>query len=146
LAAKINGGKGVSMVPSKFFAFFVCDASGSSDSPKVVLQGSSVEAWSGQVCEEMAQLFDSKPRFAVTDMVLPGGICVEYLVPVEKAPTTGVFLGTESEGNSRMTAPEYVAGDFILPPFELQALAHVLKRAANNSQDRHDIQPVKEAI
>ena len=125
------------------FALLVQDGTKPLDSLRVVLKGESVETWSAETCEEVAKLLDqTQPELVITETMLPDGSWVDIVSMAEKAssPTNVIVVGSHTDTGLYISAMEGGAFDFILPPFETEALRHVLRVAVDNVRHRREAQ------
>lgn len=125
------------------FALLVQDPNKPLDSLKVVLKDQLVETWSAETCEEVARLLDqTQPELVITQTMLPDGSWVDIVGLAEKAaaPTNVIVVGSHPDIGPYISAMEGGAFDFILPPFETEALRHVLRVAVDNVRHRREAQ------
>ncbi len=125
------------------FALLVQDTNKPLDSLKVILKGESVETWSAETCEDVAKLLDqTQPELVITQTMLPDGSWVDIVSMAEKAasPTNVIVVGSHPDIGLYISAIEGGAFDFILPPFETEALRHVLRAAVDNVRYRREAQ------
>jgi len=125
------------------FALLVQDPNKPLDSLKVVLKDQLVETWSAETCEEVARLLDqTQPELIITETMLPDGSWVDIVSMAEKAsaPTNVIVVGSHPDSALYISAMEGGAFDFILPPFETEALRHVLRVAVDNVRYRREAQ------
>lgn len=127
------------------FVLFVYDRTAPMEPLKLILKGQAVETWSVKTCEEVARLLDqTEPDLVFTDTQLPDGTWVDVIALAEKAPVAPnvIVVGACKDTKLYITAMENGAFDFILPPFEAEAIAHVLRVAVENVRRRRDAHAV----
>lgn len=127
------------MAEKGVFALLVSERIDSLEGLRAMLRGQSVGAWSAQSCEEVAQLLEqTRPDLIFTDVRLCDGTWVDVVSLAEKAsaPTNVIVVGACKDARLYISAMDHGAFDFILPPFEVEPMAHVLKVAVDNVRHR----------
>src|SRR3990172_9062604 len=129
------------MGSKRTFALLVHDRANPLGSLQVLLKDHSVETWGAKTWEEVARLLDqTQPELLFTDTTLPDGTWVDVVNMAEKAavPTNVIVVGSCTDPNLYISAMESGAFDFILPPFEAEAVRHVLNVAIENVRRRRE--------
>jgi len=100
------------------------------------LNGLSVETCSVRTCEEARRMVrQTQPQLIFTDTSLPDGSWRDVVGMAEKAssPVDVIVVGAHQDIRLYVSVLEGGAFDFVLPPFEHQALHFVVESA------RHDV-------
>ncbi|MBI4166935.1 MAG: response regulator [Acidobacteria bacterium] len=129
------------MAEKSTFAVLVHDRTNPIEPLKVLLKGQAVETWSAKTCDEVARLLDqTQPELVITDTRLQDGTWVDVINLAEKAavPTNVIVVGSHDDTKLYITAMQNGAFDFILPPFEVKSVAHVLRVAVDNVRHRRE--------
>jgi two-component system, NtrC family, nitrogen regulation response regulator GlnG len=134
------------MARKKLFALLVSGEKDFFASLKTLLKGQQVEVWSAQSCEEVARLIDqTHPELIFTGTLLSDGTWRDILAMTENAlvPTNVIVVGNCKNTRLHLSTMDYGAFDFIIPPFESDPLAHVVRVAADNIRERRGDQSLK---
>jgi hypothetical protein len=132
------------MVPTSDFAILMYDPSTSAGPMRVVLQGSDVEVWGPKACEEAARALDQgKPKLALMEMMLAGGVRIEAPTLIEQNCPRVVVIGALMDTRWPVILPEEDGWDCMIPPCEIETMVDVLKGSANNARSRNGIQTLK---
>jgi DNA-binding NtrC family response regulator len=121
------------------FALLVHDRPTPLDSLKSALKDLSVDTFSVRSCEEARRLIaETQPQVVFTDTSLPDGSWMDMLSLAEDAPSpvNVIVVGANKDVRFYLNALEQGAFDFVLPPFEKQALDFVVQSAAQDSRQR----------
>jgi two-component system response regulator AtoC len=127
------------------FALLLFDQSVVLESLKLALKHLSVETCSARTLEEAERLLpQTQPHLIFTDTFLPDGSWVDVINLAEKAasPLNVIVVGTTTNSKLYLSALERGAFDFVLPPFEHQALDFVVKSAGQDVRHRRQAQAV----
>ena len=95
------------------------------ESLKPVLRDLSVETCSVRTCEDAGRLLtQTEPQLVFTDTSLPDGSWADVVRMAERAssPVDVIVVGAKEDIRLYLSALEGGAFDFVLPPFELEAL------------------------
>lgn len=136
------------MVQKKAFALLVSEGDKSFKKLKDLLKGQQIEVRSAQTCEEVARLLDqTHPELVFTNARLPGGTWSDVVRLAEKTsiPTNVIVVGRCKNTDLYLSAMDFGAFDFILPPFEPAPITHVARVAAENARRRREEQ-VRRAV
>ncbi len=126
----------------RFLALLVYDRPHPLESLKGALKDLSVETHSVRSCEEARRLVpQTRPQLIFTDTSLPDGSWADVVKMAEKAasPVDVIVVGANQDISLYLSALEGGAFDFVLPPFERQALDFVVESA------RHDVRRRRQA-
>lgn len=131
------------MVQKKVFALLVSEGNKSFQTLIVLLKSQGIEIWTSQTCEDVARLLDqTHPELVFTNAQLPDGTWSDIVRLVEKSPvpTNVIVVGRCKNTDLYLSAMDFGAFDFILPPFEPAPIAHVACVAAENVRRRREEQ------
>ena len=106
---------------------------------KSLLKNHGIEVWNAVGCEEVARLLDqTHPELIFTTAGFPDGVWSEVVRLAEESsiPTNVIVVGKSKDMHLYLSAMEFGAFDFILPPFEAAPVAHVARVAAENVRRR----------
>src|SRR5215472_16898705 len=109
------------------------------ESLKAVLRDLSVETFSVRTCEEAGRLItQTEPQLVFTDTSLPDGSWADVVRMAEMAssPVDVVVVGAKEDIKLYLSALERGAFDFVLPPFEHEALEFVVESARQDVRRR----------
>ena len=123
----------------RFFALLVHERPAPLESLKSALKDLSVETYSVNSCEEAKRLLpQTQPQIVFTDTNLPDGTWADVVEMAENAasPVNVIVVGCNKDIKFYISALERGAYDFVLPPFERQALDYVVHSAADNARLR----------
>jgi DNA-binding NtrC family response regulator len=121
------------------FAILVHDRPAPLDSLKSALKDLSIDTFSVRSCEEAKRLIaETQPQVVFTDTSLPDGSWMDMVNAAEVAPSpvNVIVVGANKDVKFYLNALERGAFDFVLPPFEKQALDFVVQSAAQDSRHR----------
>lgn len=116
----------------RFSVLLVYDRPQPLESLKGALKDLSVETCSVRSCEEAQRLVpQAQPHLIFTDTSLPDGSWADVVEMAEKAssPVNVIVVGANQDTGLYLSALEGGAFDFVLPPFERQALDFVVESA-----------------
>ena len=102
-----------------------------------------VEVWTTHTCAEAARLVEqTQPELVFTAVKLPDGTWNENVAVAENAPvpTNAIVVGSDEDIGLYLSIMDRGAFDFILPPFEENALSHVVQAAAGEARRQREIQ------
>lgn len=122
-----------------FFALLVYDQKGPVESLKTALKDLPVETCSVRTLDEVRRLIpQTHPHVVFTDTALPDGSWKDVINVVEKSetPVNVIVVGKNQDIEFYVTALERGAFDFVLPPFEHDALGFVVKTAGEDARHR----------
>jgi DNA-binding NtrC family response regulator len=125
------------------FALLVHDQPRPLESLKLVLRDLSVETHSVRTCEEAGRLIrQTRPPLVFTDVSLPDGSWTDVVRMAERAssPVDVIVVGAKEDIKLYLSTLEGGAFDFVLPPFEHEAVEFVVESA------RHDVRRRSEPI
>lgn len=123
------------MGQKRLSALLVSDGIEPFASLKVLLKSLEMEIWSAQNCEEARQLLaQTHSELIFTATRLPAGTWMDVVALAKNAsqPTNVIVVGECKDTSLYLTTMDSGAFDFILPPFEAEAVAHVARVAAEN--------------
>lgn len=130
------------MLPNTLFALVVSpEGNNCFEQLKSVLKKQQIEPYSAKSCEELARLLDqTRPELIFTAKLLCDGTWRDVIhmsegVPV---PTSVIVVGEDNDVRFYILAMDYGAFDFIVPPFEDDAIAHVVRVAADSVRRRRE--------
>ena len=109
------------------------------ESLKPVLRDLSVETLSVRTCEEAGRLIThTEPQLVFTDTSLPDGSWADVVRIAERAcsPVDVIVVGAKEDIRLYLSALEEGAFDFVLPPFEHEALEFVVESAQQDVRRR----------
>ena len=121
------------------FAILVHDQPYPLESLKPVLRDLSVETLSVRTCEEAGRLItQTEPQLVFTDTSLPDGSWADVVRIAERAcsPVDVIVVGAKEDIRLYLSALEEGAFDFVLPPFEHEALEFVVESAQQDVRRR----------
>lgn len=134
------------MPQKKLFALVASSKNRCFHDLKATLKKQSVEVYSSDRCQEVARLLDqTHPELVFTAKLLSDGTWRNVIYLSEKAsvPTSVIVVGENKDTRFYLSAMDYGAFDFILPPFEEDAIAHVVRVASESVRRRREFQAVK---
>lgn len=134
------------MPQKKLFALVASSENRCFHDLKATLKKQSVEVYSSDSCQEVARLLDqTHPELVFTAKLLSDGTWRNVIYLSEKAsvPTSVIVVGENKDTRFYLSAMDYGAFDFILPPFEEDAIAHVVRVASESVRRRREFQAVK---
>lgn len=133
------------MPQEKLVALLVSDGDETLENLRHLLKNAGVDVWCSQSCEEVASLLDqTHPRLVFTATTLSDGIWSDVVSLTEKAslPTNVIVVGRHKDIDLYLSTMDRGAFDFILPPFEADPIAHVVRVAAENVRRRREEQAI----
>ena len=113
---------------------------------KAALKKQQIEIYSAESCEEVARLLDqTHPELVFTAKLLSDGTWrdVIHLAENVSVPTSVIVVSKDDDTRFYLSAMDYGAFDFILPPFEEDAIAHVVRAASESVRRRRESQAIK---
>lgn len=134
------------MAQKKLFALLVSDGDDSLEELRVLLKNQAIEAWSVRTCAEAERLLEqTHPELIFTGITLSDGTWIDIVGLTEKAslPTNAIVVGKCKDTSLYLSTMDYGAFDFILPPFEADAMDHVVRVAAENVRRQREQQAMK---
>ena len=132
-------GKGEDNMNDRYFALLVHERPAPLDSLKSALRELSIETYSVNSCEEAKRLLSqTEPQIVFTDTTLPDGTWADVVDMAEgaTAPVNVIGVGANKDVKFYISALERGAYDFVLPPFERQALDYVVHSAGDDARLR----------
>lgn len=132
----------------KPFAIVVSDRRDSLDELKTLLKSQGMEIWSACSCAEVARLLDqTHPELIFTATRLSDGTWMNIVKLTEQAlvPTDVIVVGKFKDTTLYLDTMDRGAADFIIPPFEFEAMNHVVRVAAEDVR-RQRIQQAIRAV
>ena len=125
-------------MPHQSLVLLAHDHSRILESLRFALDDLSVETHSVHTCSELARVISHRnPRLVFTDTSLPDGTWADVIGIVEKrVPTNVVVVGAHDDIGLYLSVLDRGAFDFIIPPFEREALNFVVKSAASDALGR----------
>lgn len=133
------------MAPKKLFALLVSDGEQSFENLRALLKRRGIEAWSCQTCAEAARLLEqTHPELIFTTTQHADGTWRDVVMLAEKAAvaTSVIVVGKTKNVRLYIDTMDYGAFDFILPPFESEAIGHVVRVATEDVRRRREAQAV----
>jgi DNA-binding NtrC family response regulator len=127
----------------RLFVLLVHDQPEPLESLKHALKTLPVETCTVRTCEEVRRLLaQTEPHIVFTDTFLPDGSWVDVVNLAENAPVSPnvIVVGGTTNMKLYVSAIERGAFDFVLPPFELQGLAHIVRSAGHDVRYRRQVQ------
>ena len=115
---------------------------------KAVLKQQQVEIYCAESCEEVERLLDqTHPELVFTAKFLSDGTWRDVIHMAENisVPTNVIVVSKRNDIRFYISAMDYGAFDFILPPFETDAIARAV-RMASESVRRKRISQAMEAV
>ena len=134
------------MAQKKLFAILVSDGNDSFRELKLLLQGQGIEIGSARTCAELSRLLDqTHPELVFTATRLSDGTWTDILGMAEKSavPTDVIVVGKCKDTGLYLNTMDRGASDFILPPFETDAMVHVVRVAGENVRRQRETQAMK---
>jgi two-component system nitrogen regulation response regulator GlnG len=130
------------MLPKRLFALVVSNEDDNCfQELKGVLKKQRIEIYSAESCEEVARLLDqTHPELVFTAKFLDDGTWRDVVRLAESVavPTNVILVGQNDDVRLYISAMDYGAFDFILPPFEEDAIAHVVRVASDSVHRRRE--------
>ncbi|HKT13070.1 MAG TPA: response regulator [Terriglobia bacterium] len=137
------------MLPKKLFALLVAsELDDCIQELKAVLKQQQIEIYSAETCEEVERLLDqTHPELVFTAKLLNDGTWRDVIHMAENVsvPTNVIVVSHHNDIRFYISAMDYGAFDFILPPFETDAIAHAV-RMASESVRRKRVSQAMEAV
>ncbi len=136
------------MAQEKLFALLVSGGEESFSHLKTLLKNLDIEAWSARTCDEASQLLDqTHPELIFTGERVFNETWIDVLNLAEKAsvPTNVIVVGRYKDIDLYLSTLDCGAFDFILPPFEADPIAHVVRAAAENVRRRREERAMRAA-
>ena len=137
--------EGGNMTQKKVFALLAFDRDDSLEDLRLLLKAQAIETWTARTCEEVVRLLDqTQPELIFTGKRLFDGTWIDIVDLTEKAhaPTNVIVVGECEDARLSLSTMQYGAFDFIFPPFEAGAMAHLMRVAAENIRRRREEQAV----
>lgn len=131
------------MATKNTFALLVSGRNDPLDDLKAALKNQGIEIWSARSCEEVEHLLDqTHPELVFTDTSLSDGTWANIVSLAEQAsvPTAVVVVAAHPDTQLYISTMEHGAFDFIVPPFEADAMNHVLRTAVESVRRQRDRQ------
>lgn len=119
------------------FALLAHDRLKPLDALKSALKDLSVETYSFRSCEGTKRLIpQTQPLLVFTDTVLPEASWTDVIKLAENAGSavTVIVVGTNKDVKFYLTTLERGAFDFVLPPFENEALDFIVQSVSRNAR------------
>jgi DNA-binding NtrC family response regulator len=134
------------MAQKKAFALLAFDGDELLEDLKAQLKDLMIETGRARTCEEVARLLEqTHPELIFTGTKLSDGTWKDVLSLTEKAyvPINVIVVGMCKDTSLYLSTIDYGAFDFILPPFERDALGHVVRVASENVRCRREQQAIR---
>lgn len=134
------------MARKKLFALVACDGDESLMDLKAILKGQGLEIWSARSCAEVARLLDqTQPELIFTATTLPDGTWADIVSLSETCvvPTNVIVVGKCKDTRLYLNTMDSGASDFLLPPFETEAVDHVVRVAGEQIRRQREAQAVR---
>lgn len=113
------------------------------ESLRRALRKLSVDTWSVRNRDEAGSILaQNHPEIIFTDSCLADGSWVD-IVNTNKnaeAPANVIVVNPTADTQLYITAMERGAYDFVVPPFEQEGLAHIVRSAQDNARSRREAQ------
>lgn len=136
------------MIQRKLFALLVSDSSDCLEGLATLLKTQGIEVWKTRTCAEAARLLDqTHPDLTFTAPLHEDGTWRDIIKLAEKASVASnvIVVGRSDDYRLYVAAMDYGAFDFIIPPFESEPVAHVIRVAAESVRRRRDNQAAQAA-
>lgn len=135
------------MLPKKLFALLVAsEPDDCIQELKAVLKQQQIEIYSAESCEEVERLLDqTHPELVFTAKLLGDGTWRDVIHMAESVsvPTNVIVVSQHNDIRFYISAMDYGAFDFILPPFEADAIAHAVHMASESVRRKRESQAIK---
>lgn len=134
------------MKQKELLTLLVSDGGDPFDDLRTLLQTQEIETWSARSCDEVSRLLErTQPQLIFTGERLSDGSWIDVLGLAERAnvPTNVIVVGRSVDIGLYLSTMDHGAFDFILPPFETEAVAHVVRVAAEDTRRRREEQAIK---
>lgn len=134
---------GMDSVEAKAFALVVHDRPEPCEALKLVLRRLGVDTFSVRTQADAVLLIEqTHPHLIFTDAQLADGTWTDLINLADSAtvPTCVVLVGTSNDPEALQSAQNYGAFDFIVPPFEGEAISRLLSEALALVRVRRDQQ------
>lgn len=125
----------------QFSALLVYDQAHPLELLDLPLKEMAVEVRKVRTCDEAADLIKhTHPQIVFTDTHLSDGSWVDILNMATEAevPTNVIVVGTTTDTQLYVSAIERGAFDFVVPPFEHEGLAYVVRSAEQDVRSRRE--------
>lgn len=129
------------MAHGKLFVLLASGGEKSFESLKVLLKRQGIDIWSSKTCEEVARLLNqTQPELIFTATKLSDRTWSDIVSLAEKASvaTNVIVVGRFKDTRLYLETIENGAADFILPPFESDSIALVVRVAADDVRRRRE--------
>ena len=134
------------MSQKKLFALVASGGSGHLQELKTALKKQAVEVYSSDSCEEVERLLDqTHPELVFTSKLLSDGTWrdVVHMAEGVPVPTNIIVVSEDNDIRFYVSAMDYGAFDFICPPFQDDAIAHVVRSASESVRRRRESYAMK---
>ncbi|HET7213386.1 MAG TPA: response regulator [Terriglobia bacterium] len=135
------------MLPKKLFALLVApEPDDCIQELKAVLKQQQIEIYSAESCEEVERLLDqTHPELVFTSKLLSDGTWRDVIHMAENisVPTNVIVVSKHNDIRFYTAAMDYGAFDFILPPFETDAITHAVCMASESVRRKRVSQAMK---
>lgn len=129
------------MAQGKVFALLVSDGDESFEELKEMLKQVGLDVWISPTCEEVERLLDqTHPKLIFTATKFSDGNRSDIISVAEKATvlTNVIVVGRYEDTGLYFSTMENGSFDFIVPPFEADAIAHVVRAASEDVRRRRE--------
>lgn len=134
------------MAQRHLFAFLVSDGDESLENLRVLLKAQGIELWMSRSCAEAGRLLEqTRPELIFTTTEHADGTWRDVIALAGKAvaPTNVIVVGKHQSIRLYLAVMECGAFDYILPPFEPEAIGHVVRVAAEDVRRRREAQAIE---
>lgn len=135
------------MLPKKTFALAVSpEGDRCFQDLKAILKKQHIEVYGAESCEAVGRLLDqTHPELIFTPKLLCDGTWRDIIHLSERVsvPINVIVVAQNKDVRFYLSAMDYGAFDFILPPFENEAVAHVVRTAVENVLRKRKTQAIK---
>lgn len=131
------------MLQRKPFALLVSDGDESFESLKALLKSGGMEVWNSRTRGEATRLLDqTHPELIFTATHLIDGSWMDIVNVADKAPvaTNVIVVGRCKDVQLYLATIDQGAFDFVLPPFEVDPISHVVRVASEDVRRRREAQ------
>lgn len=135
--------RGQGVAQRKLFALLVSDGNQSLESLGVLLKALGIEVRISRTCAEAARLLEqTRPELIFTTIEHADGTWRDVITLAGKAvaATNVIVVAKSHDVRLYIAAMDCGAFDYMLPPFESESVAHIVRVAAENVRRRRKAQ------